>query len=418
MYHRRTSPWLVCLSAFVLTIARASAAEPLTRARAVQLAVERSPEVAADHLEAEAAAARASREGLGSPWIVSADLENFAGSGALTGMDAAESTLRLGRTLELGGKRTARQGLGAADVARRRHETQVSRLRVAALAETRFIEVLADQQRLQLAERHVELAQSARTEVARWVQAARNPETDLFAAELALADAELEREHAEHELASARVTLASTWGSRQPEFESAAGSLAELPEAPSLELLAKRLPESATQRGHVLDAEVAAGRRTLAQANAHPDLTMNLGVRRLEAFDEHGLVLSASVPLGSRSRASLSASEADAQIAATAQRQSASIADTWQAVYEKYQELLHARAEHTALREVMLPKSEQALNLAQRGFDSGRFSFAALTLAQNTSFTLRRRAIDAAARYHSLLVEVERLAAVIPEPTP
>jgi hypothetical protein len=36
--------------------------------------------------------------------------------------------------------------------------------------------------------------------------------------------------------------------------------------------------------------------------------------------------------------------------------------------------------------------------------------------AQNTSLVLHRRAIDAAARYHTLLVEVERLTAVHPEP--
>ena len=418
MYYRCTSLWLVCLAAIALVPTRAGAAEPLTLAQAVQHAVSNSPDLAAETLEGDAAEARAQREGMAAPWFVSADIENFAGSGAFSGMDSAESTLRLGRVIELGGKRVARQDLGAADVARRHHATEVARLRIAALVTARFIEVVADQQRLQLAEQHVELARRARTEVERWVQAARNPETDLHAAELALTDAELEREHAEHELASARVTLASTWGALQPEFESVAGSLSGLPEAPPLEELAKRLPESAAQRAHLLEAQVSTARRSLASANARSDLMMNLGVRRLEAFEDHGMVLSVSMPLGSRSRASLSESEADAQLAATQHRRDASLADTWQALFEKYQELVHARTEEEALRLSMLPRSEQALALAQRGFDSGRFSFAALTQAQNTSLALRRRAIDASARYHTLLVEVENLVAIIPEPAP
>lgn len=418
MYYRGTSRWLVCLSSIMLIAAHSGAAEPLTLAKAVHRAVMSSPELAAESLDADAAEAHARREGMPAPWFVSADIENFAGSGSFTGMDAAETTLRLGRVIELGGKRAARQGLGAADVARRQHSTEVSRLRIAALATTRFIEVVADQQRLRLAEQHVELAQRARTEVARWVQAARNPEMDLHAAELALTDAELAREHAEHELASARVTLVSTWGSLAPEFDSVAGSLTDLPEAPPFEVLAKRLPESAAQHGHVLDVQVSTGRRALARADARADLTMNLGVRRLEAFEDHGLVLSMSMPLGSRSRASLSASEADARLAATQHRRDASLAENYQALFEKYQELVHARTEHGALRQFMLPKSEQALTLAQRGFDSGRFSFAALTQAQNTSLALRKRAIDAAARYHMLLVDVEHLTAAIPEPAP
>jgi cobalt-zinc-cadmium efflux system outer membrane protein len=416
MNYRGTSRWLACLFTIALMSARAGAAAPLTLAQAVQRAVANSPELAAETLDADAAEARARREGMPSPWFVSADLENFAGSDALAGTDAAETTLRLGRVIELGGKRTARQNLGAADVARHRHSSEAARLRVAALATTRFIEVVADQQRLQLAEQHVELARRARSEIARWVQEARNPETDLHAAELALTDAELEREHAEHELASARVTLASTWGALTPGFDSASGSLVDLPEAPPLEALAKRLPESVAQRGHLLDQQVAAGRRLLARADAVPDLTMNLGVRRLEAFEDHGMVLSMSMPLGSRSRASLSVSEADSQLAATQHRRDASLADTYQALFEKYQELVHARTEHGALRQSMLPKSEQALTLVKRGFDSGRFSFAALSQAQNTSLVLHRRAIDAAARYHTLLVEVERLTAVHPEP--
>ncbi|HEU4778925.1 MAG TPA: TolC family protein [Steroidobacteraceae bacterium] len=418
MFYRYTSRWLVCLCVITLMNTRVPSAEFLTLSQAVQRSAAASPLLAAETHDVDAAEARARREALPPPWFVSAELENFAGSGALSGLDAAETTLRLGRVIELGGKRAARESLGEADVAHRQHQTAVARLRVAAIATARFIELVADQQRLRLAEQHVAQAQSARSEIARWVEAARNPETDLHAAELNLADAELEREHAEHELASARVTLASTWGALSADFDGAVGSLAELPEAPSLDELSKRLPEAAAQRSIMLDAQAGKARRELARANASPDLTMNVGVRRLEAFEDHGLVLSLSMPLGSRPRAALSMAEADAQLAATGQRRQATLADTHQALFEKYQELVHAQTEHGALRRSMLPKAEQALGLAQRGFDSGRFSFVTLTQAQNTLHALRRRDVDAAVRYHTLLVELEHLTAVIPEAAP
>ena len=44
-------------------------------------------------------------------------------------------------------------------------------------------------------------------------------------------------------------------------------------------------------------------------------------------------------------------------------------------------------------------------------FEAGRFSFVALTQAQKTLFELRERRTEATARYHTLLVEVERLTA-------
>ena len=418
MYYRCTSLWLVLVCAIAPMAARTHAAGPLTLAQAVQRSVDSSPAMAAETLGQDAAGARARREAMSPPWFLVADVENFAGSGSLSGMDSAETTLRLGRVIELGGKRAAREAMGEADLAHVHLQIELARLRIAAIATTRFIEVLADQQRVRLADQQVELAQRARAEVARWVEAARNPETDLHTAELDLADAELEREHAEHELASARVTLASTWGALSADFDTAAGSLTDLPEAPPLDALTKRLPETAAVRGLVLEAQATAARRELARANSSPDLTMNVGVRRLEAFEDHGLVLSLSMPLGSRSRAELSMTEADAQVAATGRRREASLADTHQALFQKYQELLHARGEHDALRGSMLPKAERALSLAQRGFDSGRFSFAALTQAQRTMHALRKRDVDAAVRYHTLLVEVELLTAIIPESAP
>lgn len=418
MYYRCASHWLVCLSAISMWITSSHAADALTLGQAVQRSLTSSPALAAELFDVDAAQARARREALPAPWLVGAEIENFAGSGTLAGVDAAETTLRLGRVLELGGKRAARKTIGDADVAQRQNQAAIARMRIAAIATTRFVEVVADQQRLQLAEQHVELAQRARAEVARWVEAARNPETDLHAADLDLADAELEREHSEHELASARITLASTWGGLAADFDTVAGSLAELPEGPSLDTLVRRLPQSAALRSLVLEAELASARRELARANMAPDLTMNVGVRRMEVFDDHGLVLSVSMPLGSRPRAELSMSEAQAQLAATGRRREASLADIHQVLFEKYQELVHARTEHGALRQTMLPKAERALSLAQRGFDSGRFSFAALTQAQNTLHALRRREVDSAVRYHTLLVEVDHLAAIIPESAP
>jgi outer membrane protein, heavy metal efflux system len=417
MYHRCTSLWLVCLSS-VLLAGPGEAAEPLTLAQAVQRSVDRSPALAAETLEAGATRARAQLDALAPPWFVSADIENFAGTGGLAGVDSAETTLRLGRVVELGGKRVARENLGAAEINRREHRSQSARLQVAAIATARFVEVVADQQRLHLAEQHVELAQRARAEVARWVEAARNPETDLHAAEIDLANAHLEREHAEHELASARVTLASTWGAMEPDFSAATGNLAELPQTPALEELAKRLPDSAAQREQWLEAQTVMARRELARASAKPDLTLNLGVRRLDAFDDHGLVFSMSLPLGSRSRAELATIEANANLGAAEKRREATLAETHQALFERYQELVHAHTEHSALKESMLPRAEQALRLTQRGFDSGRFPFAALIQTQNTVLALRKRAIDTAARYHTLLVEVEHLTAVLPEPSP
>lgn len=394
------------------------AAEPLRLEEAVARSLASNPSLAAEAAELRAAQARAEREGLATPYIVGGDLENVGGTGALSGVRSAETTLRLGRVIELGGKRAARQALGAAEVNRQRNVADAARLDIASRTTARFIEVAVDQQRLEFARAQVKLADRTRREVAAWVEAARNPESDLRAAEIAVAEAELEREHAEHELASARMTLASSWGSFEPDFAAVVGDLLELPAVEPFEVLAARLPMTPVQRNALLESEAILARRRVAVASARPDVTVSLGVRRLEALDDQGVVMSVSVPLGSRPRASLAIAEADAQLAALDARRDARRAESHQDLFGKYQELVHARTEYTALRTRMLPKAEQALAFTRRGFEAGRFSFVSLAQAQRTLFDLRERSVEAAARYHTLLVEVKRLTTVSADATP
>lgn len=396
----------------------AQAAEPLRLQEAVARALATNPAVLAETAQLQAVEARAARESLPAPYVVSTELENLAGTGTLSGLKSAESTLRLGRVIELGGKRAARQALGQAQISQQQNLAEIVRIDIATRTARRFIEVVADQRRLAYAQERLQQAERTRQQVEQWVKAARNPEPDLRAAEIAVADAQLALEHAEHELDSARVTLASSWGVLTPDFAEAAGDLHALPPVEPFETLAARLPLSPEQRASLLEAQTIAARRRMAQATAKPDVNVSLGVRRLETVNDHGLVMSFSVPLGNKPRSAFSLSEANAQLAALEARRDADRLERHQTLFEKYLELNHARSETEALRLQMLPKAEEALDFTRRGFEAGRFSFLSLSQAQNTLFDLRGRAVDAAVRYHILLAEVERLAAILPESTP
>jgi cobalt-zinc-cadmium efflux system outer membrane protein len=406
----RASLALACLW-LALGASKSRAADDLTLGRALERAVAANPSLAALAAEAEAARARATRESLPPPMILGADVENVAGGGELRGFDNAESTLRISRTFELGGKRAGRRALGDAEIAQAGHALHSAALELRALTTERFIDVVADQERLALATEHLALAQRTRIEVARVVELARNPETDLHAAEIALADAELDVAQAAHELGAARVSLAMTWGERQPEFNHAVMALDTLPEIEAFEALVARLPASASLLTLKLETDVAAARERLAASEAKPDLTVNLGVRRLEAFDDQALVAGVSLPLGSGSRARLAMAESRALSNAMARRREAQEAETYRQLFKRHRELSHARAEFRVLTDSMIPKAEQALALATRGFEMGRFPFATLSQAQQSLFELRRRRIDTAARFQALIADMQRLVA-------
>jgi outer membrane protein, heavy metal efflux system len=171
------------------------------------------------------------------------------------------------------------------------------------------------------------------------------------------------------------------------------------------------LPKTIEQQALLSQARTTEARRKVAEASRKPDLNVNVGVRRLEGPNDQGLVMSVAVPLGSRTRAGYSISEADAQLAAIEARRKAEQFERHQVLFEKYQELAHARTEVESLRGRVIPKAEQALAFTRRGFEAGRFSFLSLSQAQTTLFDMRERLVEAYARYHTLAVEVDRLTA-------
>src|SRR3546814_17878924 len=119
------------------------------------------------------------------------------------------------------------------------------------------------------------------------------------------------------------MTLAASWGAIEPDFTAVTGDLRELPPVEPFEVLAARLPMTPTQRDALLQADTLAARRRVAVTSSTPDIDVSIGVRRLEALDDHGLVMSVSVPLGSRPRADLAIAEDDAYLASGQMRRAA-----------------------------------------------------------------------------------------------
>ncbi|HDS1227074.1 TPA: TolC family protein [Stenotrophomonas maltophilia] len=405
------SLWALAIAGACGVAVPGHAAEVLRLEDAVARALGTHPSLKADAAQLEAARSRAGREALAPSLVVGGELENVAGSGALNGIEGAETTFRISKVLELGGKRAARQALGGAEVQASRSAADVTRVGVAALAAGRFIDVLAAQEHVEHAEERITLAQGMRREVARWVAAARNPDADLRAAEIIVADAELQREQALQALESARMSLAASWGALSPDFDSVAGDTRTLPPLEPFDVLASRLEATPQQRAFDAQAQVLEARRDVARASAKPDVSIGVGIRRLEATKDSGLVMSVSVPLGTRRRSDFSVAEADYELTALKSRREAQLLELRQELFGIHQRLKQAQSEIESVRQRQLPKAKQALDQSRRGFEEGRFSYLVLSQAQRTMFDLRERDVEAAARYLRLLVEADRLTA-------
>lgn len=413
----RRARWHAIGLAFIASVAMAQVPVPragsessqLTLRTALAQALEKNPALKGFAHRLRAQEGRIQSAALAPPLEVKAELENFAGTGSASGLDIAEATFTLSRVIELGDKRSRREGVAFATRDDLEIERQAAQLDVVAEVTRRFIHVASDQEQLALTRRATQLAETTLEAVRRRVDAGRAPDAELNRATVALARAHIEEEHAEHELLSSRHRLAATWGATNASFGEVAGDLYQAPQLASFEALVAQLDRNPdflqfASAARLRDAEVR-----LAEAKARADVTVSAGVRRLEASDDQAFVVGFSMPLFTRGRSRGAVDEARAMRALSDTEQEARRVDVNAQLFELYQELRHAITEASSLRDVVLPQVEAALRNTQLAFDRGRYSYLEWTDAQRELLAVQRERIEAAANTHLFLAEIERL---------
>lgn len=402
----------------------AQAAEPLvvegelTLARAVDSALRSNPDLLASAYELSAAQARLIQAGLRLNPEVSVELENFAGTGVTRGVDELETTLSLSQVVELGGKRGLRRSLAEADIDFVTIEQRARELDLLAEVTRRFIDVVAAQERVRFAQEATALAQTTLDAIGARVEAGRSPEAERSRARISLVRAQIEQRQAESELRSARYSLAANWGSPEPVFTQARANLFDLRAVDSFQSLMERLEGSPDFLRFASETRLRESELRLAQAQARPNLSFSLGVRRLEGSDDAALVAGFSMPLPFFDRNQGTIREAQVRVTQTSAMRDAALIRARAGLLSLYQELTAARSRVETLRDEALPQAQQALDQTRSGYERGRFSFLELVTVQEELLGLRAATIDAAADYHRMLAEIERLtSAALTRPT-
>ena len=393
----------------------AAASEPENSGKALELrealarTLESSPTLEIFPYRERAADFRILQAGLRPNPELAIEVENVAGSGEFSGTEAAEVTLALSQLIEFGDKRERRTLLAEMNRERVGVDYDVARLDVLAEAARRFIHVARDQALLALSERRQALADRALDVAEKRVETGRSSSAEASQARIEKARSALEMQRAERELAGARVRLAASWGETDPQFRAVEADLFRFPALPPFETLQSELDRAPDLERYLTLERVRAAELRLTQANGRQDARVGLGVRRFEDSNDHALMLQFSMPLplSNRNQGNIAAAREELAMT-TAERRQARLA-IYTTLFGLYQELLLAHAEATILREEVLPEAQRALEQIQSGYDVGRFSYLEMVEARRQRLDVEQDAIEAAASFHTLLLELERL---------
>lgn len=324
---------------------------------------------------------------------VSVMTENVAGQTPYRGFDRSENTLQVNQAVEIGGKRASRIAAGQAGVAAANARTREARLAYAYdLALAYGAAEIADR-RIELAEEEVDEASGDMRAVQALVQAGKEArlrglqvETEVNALRSLVDAAKAGRVGAYARLgalAGEETGFTSLAEPLLPRFDAKVsyGPIDPLQTAPYLSTQAER--EAARQR-------VSAARR-----QANPDVTVSLGVRRLEIDKANAFIagLSVPLPLFDRNRGNVNAAEADLR---AAEARNAGMLLNVKAEIAASLALNQAADARVAAADRTLETAEEAYRLARIAYEAGKSPLLELLAARHEVGVARGTILDAA----------------------
>lgn len=325
---------------------------------------------------------------------VSAMTENVGGQRPYNGFDRSENTLQLNQPIELGGKRSARIAAEEAGVSAARARGIQGRLAYAYDLALAYGEAEIADRRIGLAEYALQEAQADLRVARALVDAGKEArlrslqaETEVNSLRAAVDEAKAARVGAYARLsalAGQTMRYASLAEPLLPRFEPKAGygPIDPLQTAPYLAAKAER--------------EAAARRVTVARRQAIPDVTVSLGVRRLEGDKTNALLAGISVPfpLFDRNRGNIDAAQAELRGAEA--RTSAALLEA-EAEIDASLALNEAADARVAAAEQTLKTAEETYRLARVAYEAGKSPLIELIAARRGLGVARGVVLDAAA---------------------
>jgi len=395
----RTLLWSIVV---LLTTAQGVGAQPLTLDAALQTAFANNPDLAAAQWEIGIAEGARQQAGLIPNPVASWDAED-------TRRSTRTTTVKLSQTLELGGKRSARinvasraQDAAALTLAQRRNALRADVI-------DNYYGALRAQERLDLAQRSMNVAERGLAVANGRVTAGKTSPVEATRAQVQLSEMRLELNRAQIGLTDAYRRLATSTGSAVTDFQAVAGQNQLTPALPPVAHLLARLEQTAELRLaelSILQNEASVG---LEKAQRIPDLDVSIGSQYDASVRERVNLVGVSMPIplfnrnqGNVLAATRRADQArDLRNAAELRLRSETrqALDLWQT----------ANTEVRAFNQQILPAAQSAVDSATRGFEMGKFSFLDVLDAQRTLIAARTQYLTATAQATEAWVRIERI---------
>ncbi|BFM06607.1 TolC family protein [Halioxenophilus aromaticivorans] len=369
----------------------------LSLSLAIQLTLANNPGLMAFPLKQQQARISQAQAALKPAYEISLEAENLAGDNAFSGINQAEITLALSSVLELGGKRQARLLLSQANTSAVELQQRVATLDTLAQLTQEFIAALASQATLALAKEREDLMQALVTDSRNRAQRGALSPLEVLRAEAARAQAQLARQSWQAQLHQQTQALGRFWGESQFAVSQLLGELFQSPNELNINALLLQLDSAPVNQLMASQERIQTAQWQLSKTQERADLSWQLGLRHLQGEEATAAVVALSMPLASRPRGQLATAKSRGQrelLMLSQDQQRLQLRLQLTTAHQQRQQFSSALKR---LQNDVIPRLQQALDIAINDYQRGRLRFQDRLTVQDEWLQAKQQRIDTAA---------------------
>jgi len=339
------------------------------------------------------------------------ELENFLGTGEVSGIKDTDITLTLSSVIEFGDKLTARTAFTSAKSQVIEAQKQIRTLDILAEVTRRYIDVLAQQAMIGAYKDAQSLAMYTYQSVVKRVEAGASPAFEQQRASASLARARLNLLTAEQTLKGLIKSLAIMWGEQYPNFNQVQGDLLALSSSPSLSVLFEQVVNSPNIDIYAQESRLQEAQVRLSQAANQADLSWTAGIRRMNGIDEVAFLAGVSMPLFASDRNLGEFEKQQAMLGRLKQQQQGARLKLYHQLNTALMARDNALRNVQTLQSAIIPPLEQASSLVEQAYLDGRFSYLEWVSTSQELLSARQALIQSARQAHQRAADIESLTA-------
>ncbi|MBU1710268.1 MAG: TolC family protein [Proteobacteria bacterium] len=375
---------------------------------AVEATLNQHPSLAATWYEIKARQGAALQAELSPNPAFFGEIEEFGGSGEVSGTAVMSSRIGISQEFLLGGKIAKRKRKAEASTRIASLEYGAKIMEIRALVEKRFLEVFTLQERLHLQSEHLDFIQKTHDVVMKRVKAGDASPLDLSRSQIELASARIGIDQIRNELEVARHALAGLWGARSPVFSSVSAQY-KLDQNFTEQELKEDLEQSPVWRLQEEQIVHAGAALDLAEAQRIPDIELEGGVQQFNESDDHAFFLGITIPLTLFDRNQGGIAEARAMKRKAHYEKESKFLALHMELQEAWQKLVSTRQAVQSLETEVLSIAQNAYESISKAYMSGEVDILRLLDAQRTWVEIRMVRLDLLHELESSRIEIKRL---------